>query len=152
PTVHGATVATRLRHLSYPARGATPYPGRRGYPGPVTGHRTRPVIGMLQRELSGLYAEQWLGAVEAARALDCALICFSGRRLGEAGDKRLANVVYDLATSESVDGLVVWTTALGALVGPEGMAPFGQRYEGLPIVSIEEPLGSAPVVLMGDRR
>jgi hypothetical protein len=42
---------------------------------------------MLQRELSGLYAEQWLGAVEAARALDCDLICFSGRQLGEPGGK-----------------------------------------------------------------
>jgi signal transduction histidine kinase/DNA-binding LacI/PurR family transcriptional regulator len=106
---------------------------------------------MLQRELSGLYAEQWLGAVDAARAQGCDLICFSGRRLDEPGDRTRANVVYDLATPDTLDGLVVWTTALGSLVGPEVMARFGKRFEGLPTVSVEEPLGDAPVVLMGNR-
>jgi signal transduction histidine kinase/DNA-binding LacI/PurR family transcriptional regulator len=114
--------------------------------------RPRPVIGMLQRELSGLYAEQWLGAVDAARVHGCDLICFSGRRLADPGPWEQANVIYDLATPATLDGVVIWTTALGSLVGPEVMAPFGRRFDGLPVVSVEEPLGSAPVIVMGNRR
>jgi signal transduction histidine kinase/DNA-binding LacI/PurR family transcriptional regulator len=127
---------------------ALPGPGRRG----SADHRSRPVIGILQRELSGLYAEQWLGAVDSARTLGCDLICFTGRRLEDDGYKRQANVIFDLATEETLDGLVIWTTALGSLVGPQEMARFSRRFARLPVVSVEQPLGTAPMILMGDRR
>jgi len=107
---------------------------------------------MLHRELSGLYAEQWLGAADTARALGCDFICFSGRRLDESEYRQQANVIFDLATPETLDGLVIWTTALSALLGPEGKARFGRQFTGLPIVSVEEPLGTAPTIRVANRR
>jgi signal transduction histidine kinase/DNA-binding LacI/PurR family transcriptional regulator len=114
--------------------------------------RARPVVGVLQRDPLGLYSEQWLGGVDAARTSGCDLLCFFGGPLDEPGFGRHANAIYDLVTEETVDGLVVWTTALGYHLGPERMVEFCRRFDRLPMVTVEEPAGSAPVVTMTERQ
>jgi signal transduction histidine kinase/DNA-binding LacI/PurR family transcriptional regulator len=114
--------------------------------------RPRPVVGILQRDPVGLYAEQWLGGVDAARAYGCDLICFFGSSLDEPGWRHQANTLYDLVTEKTVDGLIVWTTALGVHVGQGRMAAFCGRFAGLPMVTVEERVGDNPVVLMAERR
>ncbi|HEY2948373.1 MAG TPA: substrate-binding domain-containing protein [Micromonosporaceae bacterium] len=114
--------------------------------------RSRPVVGMLTQDLLELFAEQWLGAVDGARAQGCDLICFCGRALEAPGNLKSANAIYDLVGPRSVDGLVVWSSTLGIVVGPERLERFCHRFAPLPIVSVEQPLGSAPLVVMENRQ
>jgi signal transduction histidine kinase/DNA-binding LacI/PurR family transcriptional regulator len=106
---------------------------------------------MLTQDLLELYAEEWLGAVDGARDNDCDLICFCGRALELPGFRRQANAIYDLVSAEALDGLVVWTSVLGIIVGPDRLAEFCRRFDPLPTVSVEQPLGTAPLVLMQNR-
>jgi signal transduction histidine kinase/DNA-binding LacI/PurR family transcriptional regulator len=114
--------------------------------------RPRPVIGMLTHDLLELFGEQWLGTVHAAAALGCDLLCYLGRSLDDPGFGRQSNVVYDLATGQTLDGLIIWTSTLGVNVGQQRMEEFGRRFAGLPVVSVEQPLGGAPVIGMDNRR
>src|SRR5436305_6698862 len=86
--------------------------------------RPRPMIGMLMPAIHDLHGEQWLGAVEAATAHECDLICFCGGELEQSERSGQANVIYDLATAESLDALVVWTSALATKVGRERLEKF----------------------------
>jgi signal transduction histidine kinase/DNA-binding LacI/PurR family transcriptional regulator len=114
--------------------------------------QARPVVGMLTQDLLELYAEQWLGVVDAAGTHGCDLICFCGRALADSGSRKQANALYDLVTDETLDGLIVWASTLGVYVGQERMEQFCTRFEPLPMVSVEQPLGQAPVVLMDNRQ
>jgi signal transduction histidine kinase/DNA-binding LacI/PurR family transcriptional regulator/ActR/RegA family two-component response regulator len=115
--------------------------------------RSRPVVGVLTSRLLELFEAQWLGSVDAAAAHDCDLICFMGRELADGrGYRTRANTIYDLVSAHRLDALVIWTQTLGLYVGPARMEQFCRRFEPLPIVSIEQPLGDAPVVLMDNRR
>jgi hypothetical protein len=51
-----------------------------------------------------------------------------------------------------LDGLIVWTSVLGVIVGPERLEGLCRRFDPLPIVSVEQPLGRAPVVVTEDRQ
>jgi signal transduction histidine kinase/DNA-binding LacI/PurR family transcriptional regulator len=107
---------------------------------------------MLTQDLLELFAEQWLGSVDAASAHGCDFICFCGRALGAPGFQAQSNALYDLVTGEALDGLVVWTSILGFYLGHDRVEEFCRRFDPLPIVSVEEPLGQAPVVLMENRQ
>src|SRR5579871_5891147 len=115
-------------------------------------HGPHPVVGVLTQDLLELFAEQWLGVVDGAAAGECSLICFCGRPLEASGFKKQSNVIYDLVTERTLDGLIVWTSVLGIHVGRERTEEFCRRFQPLPMVSVEEPLGQAPVVLMDNRR
>jgi len=112
----------------------------------------RPVIGMLQQELLEIFAEQWLGAVDAARTHQCDLITFCGGSLAAPGFRGQANVIYDLVSPQALDALIIWTTVLGINVSHEQLAEYCRRFDPLPVVSVEQPLGAAPVVSMANRR
>ncbi len=107
---------------------------------------------MLQNDLFDIFADQWLGAVDGASAEDCNLICFCGRGLDDTASKRQANAIYDVVSKEALDALIVWTTILGIHVGQERLEEFCRRFAPLPIVSVEQRLGDAPMVLMENRR
>jgi signal transduction histidine kinase len=119
--------------------------------GPHRPGRPRPVVGMLTQELLELVSEQWLGAVEAAGDHGCDFICFCGGSLDAPGFQKQANAIYDLVSEETVDGLIVWTSLLAINVGPGRLAECCRRLGPVPMVSVEEPLGQAPVVLMDNR-
>jgi hypothetical protein len=112
----------------------------------------RPLVGMLQNDLFEIFADQWLGAVDGASAEDCDLICFCGRGLEDPASKRQANAIYDVVSEETLDALIVWTSTLGIHVGHERLVEFCRRFGPLPIVSVEQRLGEAPMVLMENRR
>ncbi len=127
----------------------------RAVPGPDTlpdRGRARLVVGMLTQDLLELFEEQWLGAVDGARTHGCDLICFCGRALDAPGFKKQANAIYDLVGPETLDGLVVWTSVLGIISGPDRLERFCRRFEPLPMVSVEQPLGRAPLVVMENRQ
>ncbi|WP_154697537.1 substrate-binding domain-containing protein [Lentzea guizhouensis] len=101
-------------------------------------------------ELAG---EQWRGVSDGAQRLGCDLVCFVGSELNHPDPhKRRANAVFDLISPDRIDALVVWTTRMGQLIGPEGMQEFVKRYAPMPIVSVETTLGPWPSILMDNRK
>lgn len=113
----------------------------------------RPTIGLLTNALPLHADQQWLGVADAARAHGCDYLAFPGGELAHPGGFAVQqNALYDLVGAARLDALVVWTSALELHIGHERMEKFSRRFAPLPIVSMEQPLGDAPVVRMGDRR
>jgi signal transduction histidine kinase/DNA-binding LacI/PurR family transcriptional regulator/ActR/RegA family two-component response regulator len=107
---------------------------------------------MLLRGLVELHQTQWLGAVDAAREHGAGLITFVGADLEDPHDFRAqANAIYDLATAERLDGLIVWPMGLQVYIGQNRFEAFCRRFEPLPLVSVEAALPGHASVLMDDR-
>jgi signal transduction histidine kinase/DNA-binding LacI/PurR family transcriptional regulator len=109
------------------------------------------MIGILMPAIHDLHGEQWLGAVEAATAHECDLICFCGGELEQSEHSGQANAIYDLATEETLDALVIWTSALATKVGRERLEKFFGEFAPIPIVAVEQPMFDAPVVRMANQ-
>jgi DNA-binding LacI/PurR family transcriptional regulator/anti-anti-sigma regulatory factor len=112
----------------------------------------RPTIGLL---IEGFFnwhpINLWGGIVDAARERDANLICFAGgwpgvSPLNVAGVER--NVLYDLVTSENVDGLIISGNTLGLFVSAEELRDFRDRYRPLPMVSTGVALEGIPSVVV----
>ena len=111
-------------------------------------HNTRPTIGYLAPRIGNNVSEAfWSGVVDAAEKQDANLICFAGGQLRDAtGFSSPANVVYDLAGPQVLDGLVSWASSVGGMLKDEAVARFHLRYHPLPIVSITLPMEGCPTV------
>jgi serine phosphatase RsbU (regulator of sigma subunit)/DNA-binding LacI/PurR family transcriptional regulator/AcrR family transcriptional regulator len=98
----------------------------------------RLTIAYLARNFSsGTGMRIWRGVVDGARTRNVNLLCVIGGRLGdEAG-----NILYDLITSEHVDGIVTWASS-----NYGDALSFYDRYNDVPLVSITLPLPERPVV------
>jgi PAS domain S-box-containing protein len=121
-------------------------------PARLHAQRARPTIGLLiNTSIRAVLEPQWSGVADKAQELGVNLICFAGNILRTplpfAGQ---ANAVYDLASPENVDGLIIWSAGLNWYASPEEMASFCQRYRLLPIVSVEVPFEGIPSVLTDD--
>lgn len=109
---------------------------------------TRPSIGFLTYASRG---PVWAGCAEAARSRDANLVGLAGWWLEDPSEYRgQANVLYDLAAMGRLDGLVVWSSALGTYVGQETTRRFCERFRGMPIVSMGMELLGAPSVLVNE--
>lgn len=88
----------------------------------------------------------WAGATQAALEYGADLICFPGLPLGgyplEFGAQ--ANVLYDLAGDQNVDGLIIWLAALSHHADPQKVRAFAQRYRQLPVVIVWHDGGKHP--------
>jgi two-component sensor histidine kinase/DNA-binding LacI/PurR family transcriptional regulator len=112
---------------------------------------SRPVVGLLTPSIVEPWAiRQWEGVVEAARDLDVELVCYIGGVLRSPHYDEEANVMYDLAASAHLDGLIFWSTALGWLIPRPDMSAFLARFGALPIVSMEMSFPGMHSVLMDD--
>ena len=111
---------------------------------------TRPTIGLLiGNTWHSLSWRLWAGIEDVARERDANLICFAGDDLNTPlGALSQANVLYDLAGEQNVDGLVIWGGGLGQYVSLQKMEAFCERYLGLPVVNISLPLKRIPSVLL----
>jgi signal transduction histidine kinase/DNA-binding LacI/PurR family transcriptional regulator/AraC-like DNA-binding protein len=108
----------------------------------------RPTIGYLAPRIGNNVSEAyWRGVVDAAEKRGANLICFAGDQLRDAaGFSSPANVVYDLASPQVLDGLVSWASSVGGMLKDEEVARFHLRYHPLPIVSITLPMEECPTV------
>jgi PAS domain S-box-containing protein len=101
----------------------------------------RPTIGFLTPHTGrdALGANVWLGVLKAAEEHNVNVICFVGEELrSHRGFLDQANVLYDLANSENIDGLVLWGSALRNFIGSEALNTFCERFSPLPIVDLDE--------------
>jgi len=112
---------------------------------PQTAEKNRLTLGLLTVNIIEPWEQLvWHGCLDAARDHDANLICFSGRRLYSAyGFDAQANVVYDLAAcTHRLDGVIVW-------FGEDKEQVYSQRFSQIPIVAIDDSVGSdAPCILM----
>jgi transcriptional regulator with PAS, ATPase and Fis domain/DNA-binding LacI/PurR family transcriptional regulator len=94
---------------------------------------------------------QWLGGVDAARKFDVNLVYFPGDSLRiPEGFRGQANVLYELAQGDALDGLIVFAEALDPYIEPEDMEMFIRRFQSLPIVSVETAFAAIPAILMNN--
>ena len=102
-------------------------------------------IGVLSLEFRGWYEQRFLaGLADAAEAEGAGVVCFLGGRL--EGYPAGPGGVYELASAERLDGLIVSGT-LGHGPSAEAVAGFCRRYGGMPIVSWAVEMPGAPTVL-----
>lgn len=93
---------------------------------------------------------QWEGMVDAARSLDVELVSYVGGVLSSPGYGDRANVLYSLAASARLDGLVVWSAAIGWQAPKSEMEALLARFGSTPLVSVEMRFPGRPSVLMDD--
>jgi DNA-binding LacI/PurR family transcriptional regulator/GAF domain-containing protein len=119
------------------------------HPQRIGSPHTRLTIGYLAHTIYGDSQMQWLGMVDAAQNRDVNLICFPGRSLGDSSDfRRQANILYDLVSAASVDGLVSWASSVSASVTDDEARAFHERYRPLPVVTIGQAWKDIPGVAM----
>jgi signal transduction histidine kinase/DNA-binding LacI/PurR family transcriptional regulator len=122
---------------------------------PLHHSRRRPTIGMLIDNIAapeGAHqTRMWSIVAAAAQKMDVNLICFLGGMLGGYSPlnqfEYQRNVVYDLATTHSIDGLIVSST-IGTLIPYEKFQEFCKRFHPLPIVSLGTPLPGIPSIVV----
>jgi PAS domain S-box-containing protein len=112
----------------------------------------RPTIGLFITDLNQPWTiPQWRGVSDGARRRNANFICFPGGLLmARHGNDAQANVLYDLARGNRIDGLVIWTAGLDSYVRSAAVEVFAARYRPIPIVSVEHPIAGIPSVLMDD--
>ncbi|GAK50763.1 PAS/PAC sensor hybrid histidine kinase [Candidatus Moduliflexus flocculans] len=100
----------------------------------------RPTIGFLTPHIAGdgLGANVWNGVMNAAKEYDVNIICFIGGELRSHQEfQDQANVLYELANSGNVDGLILWGSTLRNFIGPEAFETFCARFGRLPFVELD---------------
>jgi sigma-B regulation protein RsbU (phosphoserine phosphatase) len=114
----------------------------------------RPTIGVLIDRLEDPYEAALLSGIsDVARERDVNLISFVGGWLcSPHGFEVQRNIVYDLVDAETVDGLVVMSNVVGAVIGPEEMKNFCHHYHPLPMVSIGMAVQDIPCVLVDNEK
>ena len=60
------------------------------------------------------------------------------------------NVLYDLASAERLDGLIIWAGALNWFVGREELQDLFRRYQPVPIVNGKVAIEGIPSHLIDD--
>lgn len=112
--------------------------------------KSRPTLGFLINWLGGIYqSELWQGIVQAAKFYDTNLISFSGGDLKSPyGYISQSNALYDLVSSDNVDGLLIAASSISSYVSHEYILNFCRQFQPLPIVSISLELESIPSVLV----
>jgi signal transduction histidine kinase/DNA-binding LacI/PurR family transcriptional regulator/CheY-like chemotaxis protein len=111
-----------------------------------------PTIGLLITDITRTWTiQQWSGVMDAARRRGANLITFETNTLSSPyGFDAQSNILFQLARSERINGLLVWTEGLVTYVTPAEISDFFARYSHLPVVSAEHAIEGVPNVLNDD--
>ena len=107
----------------------------------VRSGNNRPTIGFLTPHIGGdgLGANVWSGVLKAAQQYDANLICFVGGELRSHHEYQdQANVLYELAKSSNIDGLILWGSTLRNFIGSEAFQAFCSRFSPIPLVELDD--------------
>jgi DNA-binding LacI/PurR family transcriptional regulator/anti-anti-sigma regulatory factor len=109
----------------------------------------RPTIGYITASVASIGQPLLAGVIDAARERDANLICFPGLGvLAPAGFEAQNNIVYALASSENVDGVVSWASVIGHHISVDELEAFHKRYDPLPMVTIGRTFERFPSLLV----
>ena len=114
-------------------------------------------IGFFVHHLENDYSRVLMrGVTCAAEDLDVNLIIYPGRALnGEYYDDKYAqyeyqnNVLYSFAAPGMIDGLIISAGTIGSFVSHEEFKTFVDRFEGIPVLTIENPVRGYPCLHFG---
>lgn len=106
-------------------------------------------IGVLMDWSFGSYQNLlFKGLADAATRYEASCIFFEGGALDSPHIfERQRNHIYQLASLQTVEGLIVLAALLGHFAGPERVAEFCKNYQDLPILTVSQPLPDIPAVL-----
>ncbi|MBN1428870.1 MAG: substrate-binding domain-containing protein [Anaerolineae bacterium] len=105
----------------------------------ATGKKS-PTIGFFISRLRSYYEALWNGIAQVATEEGANVLCFIGAELdSQISFQRHWNVIYDLASPDTLDGMIV-SAALQNYITPEEMSRFCARYAPLPVISIGSTL------------
>src|SRR5512145_874622 len=115
---------------------------------PDTTAAKRHTLGVLLDNLSLPWSWRvWQGMAAGAREQDANLICFLGSWLYPPDpNERQANVIYQFASSQIVDGLALHHGGMGTYVAMPDFAQFLQQYGPIPMVCVEDGPADIPSV------
>jgi PAS domain S-box-containing protein len=118
--------------------------------GEATEKKKRPTIGLLMTRFEReFHRASWSGIADAALERDVNLICFDGGILRTPeGFAAQGNVLYDLVSSETIDGLIIWSSILDWAVESEEMEAFCKGFRPLPVVSVGREMEGVPSILV----
>ena len=124
--------------------------------------KVRPTIAFLTHSISDEYGGQlWRGAMEAASERGANLICYPGwAPQSPLGFEAQANIIYELISADTVNGVVFSSGVFSEFVGRDLLAEFYDRYkspklkrvsiavqfDGIPSVVVENYLGICEVM------
>jgi len=93
----------------------------------------------------------WAGVESAARDRGANLLCVVGGALHSPDAAAAqANILYDLVSAETVDGLLIWAEGLARFVDTTEVREFCQRYHPLPVIVAASPVeGCSSIVVDG---
>jgi DNA-binding LacI/PurR family transcriptional regulator len=104
---------------------------------PSSGRGTEPekYCTLLVESLDDEYEVQVLrGVTLGARDADVKILCVAGAAIDDADpDRRVRNFAFDLVNEKNSAQVLALCSAIGSALGPEALAAWLARYEGLPI-------------------
>lgn len=114
--------------------------------------KSRPTVGILINQFEGKYQTQlWKGIHQAAIESDSNCLFFSGRAIqSSAQDEDRHNLIYEMARSSKLDGLIVASASLGNYTGKTEFLKFIEPFRFMPLVSISLDLDDAPSILINN--
>jgi HD-GYP domain-containing protein (c-di-GMP phosphodiesterase class II)/DNA-binding LacI/PurR family transcriptional regulator len=116
----------------------------------VPAARTRPTIGLITDWIDDQYQLDILNGInDLAKERDANLLCFEGGALyAENALEARGNIVYELANHENVDGLIIGP--LGIFASLNEVIRFSEKYQPLPLVSINFEIPGVPLCVIDD--
>jgi signal transduction histidine kinase/DNA-binding LacI/PurR family transcriptional regulator/DNA-binding NarL/FixJ family response regulator len=120
----------------------------------MTPSSSRPIIGFFSHSNTDEYGLfLWNGMLAAARDAGVNLLVFTGADYRtRRGFKAQGNILYELAGSENIDGLVLSGGPMSSYAGLEAYKEFTQRYRSLPMASISVAVNGVPCILIDNYR
>lgn len=117
----------------------------------------RITVGLLIHHLENDYSRALVsGASEAAKDLDVNIVFIPGRSLGgDYYDRKHTvyeyqnNVLYNYVSSEVMDGIIVSAGTIGQFVSREEFKSFIDKYEGMPVLTLENEVRGYPCLRFG---
>lgn len=111
--------------------------------------KDRPTIGLFINQIEGRgISPIWNGVADVAEEYNYNLIIFPGKSLQSPfEDEYQFNVIYDIASVDSLKGLIVSSGALASYVGSDEFARFLKPFNTIPMVSISMGLEGIPGVV-----
>lgn len=111
-------------------------------------------IGVLINQLEGMYqVPLWKSILRKAEELDLNVILFTGKSPDSPVNFEFnENVIYELAYTPVVDGLIFVSGALINDIGPKMFIEFFESYKDKPKVSISIPIEGYPSILIDNKK
>ena len=115
--------------------------------GSAQSKKGRPTIAFFNQQIGNEWTlRPWWGMEAAAKMCDVNLVSCFGNTLGWPYNyEEQANVVYALAKSQRLDGLIIWKGSLTMGQTDQAVEDFCRQY-GVPVVSILNPVSGFPCV------